>query len=145
MHIIDYIFNLGGNFSVQISGMSETTGKFNAEIKRTHGLIDAFTASMAKFNIVSVGVGNLSRTFAELTKIGITLDSQMHDLSAVAGVMGDTLQQFEGYARASAKTFGTDAAVAVEDTATNYQTLRVDALSDDDYDLVSYEIRNKSC
>ena len=144
MHIIDYIFNLGGNFSAQISGMSETTGKFNAEIKRTHGLIDAFTASMAKFNVVSEGVGNLSRTFAELTKFGITLDSQMHDLSAVAGVTGDTLQLIEGYARASAKTFGTDATVAVEGSATNYQTLRVDALSDD-YDLVSYEIRNKSC
>lgn len=38
----------------------------------------------------------------------------MHDLSAVAGVTGDGLKQIEKFARQSAKTFGTDAAVAVE-------------------------------
>jgi len=42
------------------------------------------------------------------------LDSQMHDLSAVAGVAGEGLKQIEGFARQSAKAFGTDAAVAVE-------------------------------
>ena len=38
----------------------------------------------------------------------------MHDLSAVAGVVGDDLKTIEDYARESAKAFGTDAAVAVE-------------------------------
>ena len=38
----------------------------------------------------------------------------MHDLSAVAGVAGEGLKQIEGFARQSAKAFGTDAAVAVE-------------------------------
>ena len=114
MHIVDYIFNLGGNFSAQINGMSETAGKFNAQIKQSHGLLDALTTYTAKFNILNEGVNNLSRTFEDFSRSGITLDSQMHDLSAVAGVTGDTLRQIEGYARASAKTFGTDAAVAVE-------------------------------
>lgn len=45
---------------------------------------------------------------------GIALDKNMHDLSAVAGVTGDSLKQIEGFARQSAKTFGTDASVAVE-------------------------------
>lgn len=38
----------------------------------------------------------------------------MHDLSAIAGVTGNALQEIEGVARESAKAFGTDAAVAVE-------------------------------
>ena len=38
----------------------------------------------------------------------------MHDLSAVAGVVGEDLKKIEGYARESAKAFGTDAGVAVE-------------------------------
>lgn len=43
----------------------------------------------------------------------------MHDLSAVAGVTGDTLKEIEGYARESAKAFGDD--------ATNYaQALRLE-------------------
>uniref|UniRef100_UPI0025A9E884 phage tail tape measure protein n=1 Tax=uncultured Duncaniella sp. TaxID=2768039 RepID=UPI0025A9E884 len=52
--------------------------------------------------------------FKQLSSAGVTLDSQMHDLSAVAGVTGDGLKQIETFARQSAKAFGTDAAVAVE-------------------------------
>ena len=50
----------------------------------------------------------------QVTAAGVKLDSQMHDLSAVAGVTGDGLKQIETFARESAKTFGTDASVAVE-------------------------------
>lgn len=38
----------------------------------------------------------------------------MHDLSAVVVVTGETLKQIDGFARNSAKAFGTDASVAVE-------------------------------
>ena len=57
---------------------------------------------------------SLAQGFTELSSAGIKLDSQMHDLSAVAGVTGDGLKQIETFARQSAKAFGTDAAVAVE-------------------------------
>lgn len=57
---------------------------------------------------------NVADGFNQLSGAGIKLDSQMHDLSAVAGVAGDGLEQIEGFARQSAKAFGTDAAVAVE-------------------------------
>ena len=36
------------------------------------------------------------------------------DLSAIAGVTGDKLKEIEGYARDTAKTFGTDATAAAE-------------------------------
>lgn len=36
------------------------------------------------------------------------------DLSAIAVVAGDKLKEIEGYARDTAKTFGTDAASSVE-------------------------------
>ena len=55
----------------------------------------------------------LSNTINGLSQGGIQLDSQMHDLSAVAGVTGDGLKQIEQYARQSAKAFGTDASQAV--------------------------------
>ncbi len=59
-------------------------------------------------------VQSIAQSFSELSGAGIKLDSQMHDLSAVAGVTGEGLKQIEGFARQSAKAFGTDAAVAVE-------------------------------
>ena len=114
MQVFDYLFNVAGNFSAKITGMSEATGKFSAEVKRSQGLLDSFAGYAAKFDFITNGVDKLGQSFANLGRSGITLDSQMHDLSAVAGVTGDTLREIEGYARQSAKTFGTDAAVAVE-------------------------------
>ncbi len=49
-----------------------------------------------------------------MSAAGIALDTNMHDLSAVAGVAGDDLKRIETFARQSAKAFGTDASVAVE-------------------------------
>lgn len=114
MQVLDYFFNIAGNFTAKITGMSEATGKFSAEVKRSQGLLDSFAGYAAKFDFITNGVDKLGQSFANLGRSGITLDSQMHDLSAVAGVTGDTLKEIEGYARQSAKTFGTDAAVAVE-------------------------------
>lgn len=47
-------------------------------------------------------------------QVGIDLDSQMYDRSAIAGVPGKTLDKIERYARDSAKAFGIDASQAVE-------------------------------
>lgn len=56
----------------------------------------------------------MSGVFKDFGKSAVDLDSQMHDLSAVAGVTGEGLKTIEGYARSSAKAFGTDAGVAVQ-------------------------------
>ena len=70
---------------------------------------------MASFDYINyVDHNNIADGFAELSSADIRLDSQMYDLSAVAGVTGDGLKQIETFARQSAKVFGTDAAVAVE-------------------------------
>ena len=74
--VFDYIFNIGGNYTATINGMSTATGEFQAKVD------GAQSAS------------------------GISLDSQMHDLSAVAGVTDETLAQIETFARESAKAFG---------------------------------------
>ncbi|MDE6230334.1 MAG: hypothetical protein K2M37_01785 [Muribaculaceae bacterium] len=69
---------------------------------------------MARFDYLNNVVQNVANGIDALSGAGIKLDSQMHDLSAVAGVTGDGLKQIETFARQSAKTFGTDVAVAVE-------------------------------
>ena len=114
MKVFDYLFNIGGNFSATINGMSSAAGNFSAKIQSTQGAFDKLTAAFAKSNIAVEAMKNLSENFNQFAQSGITLNTQMHDLSAVAGVTGDSLKQIEGYARQSAKTFGTDASTAVE-------------------------------
>lgn len=113
-NVFDYIFNIGGNFSAQISGMSAATGNFTASVEGADSGVRKFTGSLATFSYLKDVFQDVADGFEQLSGAGIKLDSQMHDLSAVAGVTGDGLKQIETFARQSAKAFGTDASVAVE-------------------------------
>ena len=113
-NVFDYIFNIGGNFSTQINGMGAAAGSFTAQVEGADTGVRKFTSSLATFSYLKDVFQNVADGVEQLSGAGISLDSQMHDLSAVAGVTGDSLKQIEGFARQSAKTFGTDASVAVE-------------------------------
>ncbi len=112
--VFDYIFRIGGNFTAQISGMSAAAGEFSAKAEVAESSGRRFAASLATFTYATDIVRNLGEAMGGLSATGIRLDSQMHDLSAVAGMTGEGLEQIETFARQSAKAFGTDAAVAVE-------------------------------
>lgn len=114
MQIFDYLFNVNGNYTAKIEGMSKATGDFEATVKRTTGTVGKIGGWAAQFNVINEAAQAISNSLDNFTRSGITLDAQMHDLSAVAGVTGDGLKQIEGYARESAKAFGTDAAQSVE-------------------------------
>jgi TP901 family phage tail tape measure protein len=49
-----------------------------------------------------------------VNKPGMELSTSMHNLAAMSGIAGDKLNEIEGYARKSAKTFGGSAATSVE-------------------------------
>lgn len=114
MQNFDYQFNVGGNFTATMDGMAESTGRFNAAVEGTHSWLGKLGQTLAVWDLASNYVSKFNDTLGSLSSSGISLDRQMHDLSAVAGVTGDSLKQIEGYARSSAKAFGIDASQAVE-------------------------------
>lgn len=114
MQNFDYQFNVGGNFTATMDGMAESTGRFNAAVEGTHSWLGKLGQTLAVWDLASNYVSKFNDTLGGLSSSGISLDSQMHDLSAVAGVVGDGLKRIEGYARSSAKAFGIDASQAVE-------------------------------
>ena len=109
----DYNFNVSGDFMGKMNAMNEAVGQFSGKVESAQGWVVQLSQKLA-FELASGYVERLASTFEGLAASGVTLDSQMHDLSAVAGVTGDALKEIEGYARDSAKAFGTDAGVAVE-------------------------------
>lgn len=113
-NVFDYIFNIGGNYTATINGMSSATGDFQAQVDGVQSKLGKFTTVLAGVDLVKNALEGLSQATEAMSSSGIKLDSQMHDLSAVAGVTGDGLKQIETFARQSAKAFGTDASVAVE-------------------------------
>ena len=113
-NVFKYIFEIGGNFTEKITGQTDATGKFTGEIERNHDKVQRWASLLASFDYSKNLIVGIADGFNQMSEAGIKLDSQMHDLSAVAGVTGDGLKQIETFARQSAKAFGTDAAVAVE-------------------------------
>lgn len=114
MQSFDYIFNVGGNYIASISGMSKATGHFNASVETTRNQLGKLSQSLAVLDLFKNTVEGINNAVESFSSSGISLDSQMHDLSAIAGVTGKTLDEIEGYARDSAKAFGIDASQAVE-------------------------------
>ena len=113
-NVFDYIFNIGGNYTATINGMSTATGDFSAKVDGAQNSIGKLTSTLAVIDLVKNAIDGLQQATDAFSVSGIALDRNMHDLSAVAGVTGDSLKQIEDFARQSAKTFGTDASVAVE-------------------------------
>ena len=112
--VFDYIFNIGGNFTNTINGMTDATGRFSGQVEGARDRMTGLASVLGSFDYAKNIAQSIADGFNQLSNAGITLDSQMHDLSAVAGVTGEGLKQIETFARQSAKAFGTDAAVAVE-------------------------------
>ncbi len=114
MQAFNYQFNVSGDFTTKMSQMNEGVGQFSTKVETAQSWVVGLSQKLAAFELASGYVERLDGTFEGLARSGVTLDSQMHDLSAVAGVTGEALKEIEGYARDSAKAFGTDAGVAVE-------------------------------
>ena len=114
MQLFDYIFNVGGNYTATINGMTEATGDFSAKVESANNWVGKLSSTLAVVDLARNAFEQIDSAVKSFNASGITLDSQMHDLSAVAGVVGEDLKKIEGYARESAKAFGTDAGVAVE-------------------------------
>lgn len=55
-NIVDFTFNIGGNFTTQINGMSQATGNFSANIKTAQSQIDGFSTALAKFDLIKSAV-----------------------------------------------------------------------------------------
>lgn len=114
MQLFDYIFNVGGNYTATINGMTEATGDFSAKVESANNWVGKLSSTLAVVDLARNAFEQIDSAVKTFNASGITLDSQMHDLSAVAGVVGEDLKKIEGHARESAKAFGTDAGVAVE-------------------------------
>ncbi len=113
-NIFNYTFNINGNYGSSIDVMINQTNQFSKAVKGASGFLYELGQRAMGFAAIADVVQNANEAISSLSEAGIALDSQMHDLSAVAGVTGGKLKEIEGYARESAKAFGTDAATAVE-------------------------------
>ena len=71
---------------VTINGMTEATGDFPAKVESANNWVGKMTSILAGLDLVRIIVENIHSPIENFSVAGISLDSQMHDLSAVVGV-----------------------------------------------------------
>ena len=86
---------------------------FKATERANKSFGDCFK-TLLSFDLALDGVRELETTLNSLVAPGIELNSQMADLSAITGQVGEGLDKIEKAARKSSITFGTDATQNVE-------------------------------
>ncbi len=85
MQAFNYLFNIGGDFSVKMEGMSEVMGNFNASINATQNGIGKLTQTFATFNLVSDVIGKINNVFSGITEVGANAELQLMNLKTLFG------------------------------------------------------------
>lgn len=107
-------FNIAGNAAAVITDITQSGTQLSATCNNTVNLFDSIGGKLVVFQQATQLIQGISDALNSAIQPGIDLNSSLQELSAITGVVGDGLKEIEGYARDTAKTFGVDAAQAVE-------------------------------
>ncbi len=111
---INFTINVQGDANKVIAQLTQNIESLQVGVKKTINVFDTLPAKIAIFNQATQGIQNFSNLLGETIKPGADLNASLADLSAITDVVGEGLQEIEGYAREAAKTFGGPAAQSVE-------------------------------
>ena len=106
--------NIIGNAQVSLDVLNKSVKALPSQVSKASEAMEGLGKSLMYFNQASEYFRKLSNTMNDTIQPGIALNTSLADLSAIAGVTGDRLNEIEGFARKSAETFGGSAADAVE-------------------------------
>ena len=112
--LVNYLFNVGGDFEAKLKKMSEASGAFTDSVKRSEEAINKLVFKAIQIDAIASGFQRIADGLNSAIAPGVALNASLTDLKALTGVTGEGLRQIEGYARDTAKAFGIDAAGAVE-------------------------------
>jgi hypothetical protein len=111
---LTFTINFNGNAEQVLAHVNALLAGTQKEVKKTTGVFGDCWKQLMAANQAMQGLDTLKNTMADLNTPGVALNKQMADLSAITKVTGKELDAIEQAARASAKTFGTNAVSNVE-------------------------------
>ncbi|MFA5478131.1 MAG: hypothetical protein WC271_15680 [Bacteroidales bacterium] len=111
---VNYIINVSGNATATLQNVAGRASAATVKIGGLRSSLSRMGESLFALNQISDAFGRISAAIDQAIQPGIEYDSQLTELSAIAGVTGDNLKKIGGYARENAKLFGGSAGKSVE-------------------------------
>jgi TP901 family phage tail tape measure protein len=111
---VNYIINISGNATANLQTVAGKASAATVKIGGLRSSLSRMGESLFALNQISDAFGRISSAIDQAIQPGIAYDSQLTELSAIAGVTGDKLKEIGGYARENAKIFGGSAGKSVE-------------------------------
>lgn len=109
-----FTINVDGNAITGIAQIDDAMGSLLVNAKKTTTFFESFTNVAFKFNQITDAVRNFSDMVSNAIQPGVDFDYSLRELSAIAQVTGEPLEEIGQKARDLAKIFGGDAAQYVE-------------------------------
>ncbi|MEG1574388.1 MAG: phage tail tape measure protein [Bacteroidales bacterium] len=111
---VNFTLNLNGNAYNGILQLDDAVKKVVESVGDASSGFKKMATYALRFDVITNMLDKVSQGINSTIQPGIALNASLQDLSAITGVTGNGLKEIEGYARQTAKTFGVDAAQAVD-------------------------------
>lgn len=85
MQTFDYIFNIGGNYSATIKGITEATGNFSAKVESANNLVGKLSSTLAVIDLGRNAIEKINNVFSGITEAGSAAELQLMNLKTLFG------------------------------------------------------------
>lgn len=85
MQTFDYIFNIGGNYSATIKGITEATGNFSAKVESANNLVGKLSSTLAVIDLGRNAIEKINNVFSGITEVGANAELQLMNLKTLFG------------------------------------------------------------
>ena len=111
---VNYIISVSGNAATGITAVAAASNTATQKVTRLGSVLRRLGDQAFALNNISQALTSVKQSIDAAIQPGIEYDSQLSELSAIAGITGKNLKEIGGYARQNAKEFGGGAAKSVE-------------------------------
>lgn len=84
-NIFDYIFNIKGDYSIKINGLTDSTAEFQASVTRSQKALESFGQAAIGLESISNVIRNINGVFSGITEVGANAELQLMNLKTLFG------------------------------------------------------------
>ena len=83
--VFDYFFNIKGDYSVKIEGLTESTAEFQASVQKSQKTLEGLGQAAIGFDAISNVVSNFDAAVSGITQAGATAELQLMNMKTLFG------------------------------------------------------------